>query len=436
MPIDILHANDRTGHYPTSWYAATAGEPPSVNSLAGSVEADVCIVGGGYTGLSAALHLRNAGQEVVLIEAHRIGWGASGRNGGQASSGQRPDQEKLEKMLGHAKAKAMWQLAEEAKALVRSLIVDHAINCEPVNGIVYADHKADYVAGTRDYVRKLTEEYGYGHVRFLDRDAMQAAVASPGYHGGFIDNDAFHLHPLKYAFGLARAAITAGARLIERSQATAITREGGGFIVRTANGEVRAKSVLLACNGYLGSLEPRVARRVMPINNFIIATEPLGEARARQLIADNAAVADSRFVINYFRMSSDHRLLFGGGETYGYRFPEDIKSFVRRPMSVVFPQLKDIGIDYGWGGTLAITPKRIPAFLSPEPGLFSASGFSGHGITIATLAGKLSAEAIGGNTQRFDLYRSVRQPEFPGGTLLRWPLLVLAMTWFSLRDRM
>jgi gamma-glutamylputrescine oxidase len=193
--------------------------------------------------------------------------------------------------------------------------------------------------------------------------------------------------------------------------------------------------LLLACNGYLGTLEPGTSARVMPINNFIVATEPLGSEAAQKLIANNAAVADSRFVINYFRLTPDHRLLFGGGETYGYRFPRDIKAFVRRPMLKVFPQLEKVRLDYGWGGTLAITGKRLPALRRVKPNILSASGYSGQGITIATLCGKLAAEAIEGNPERFEVYEAIRSMPFPGGSLLRSPILALAMSWYALRDR-
>jgi gamma-glutamylputrescine oxidase len=242
-----------------------------------------------------------------------------------------------------------------------------------------------------------------------------------------------HLHPLNFALGLAKAATKAGARIYERSEVHYI-QDGATAIVQTGNGQVKATHVVLACNGYLGGLNRKVAARVMPINNFIIATEPLG-ARAADIITRDIAVADSKFVVNYFRLSADKRLLFGGGESYGYRFPSNIRATVRKPMLEVFPQLADARVDHAWGGTLAITMNRMACFMRLAPNILSASGYSGHGVALATLAGQVMAEAIAGQSERFDVLARVKAPAFPGGTALRSPLLVLAMTWYSLRDR-
>ncbi len=435
MALNVLHANDRAGEYPPSWYAATAELPDPQGALNGNERADVCIVGGGYTGLSAALHLAEAGYKVVVLEAHRVGWGASGRNGGQVGTGQRRDQDELEASHGVETARRLWELAEESKALVAGLIERFGIECEAVPGIIHADHKPRYVPHSRAYAEKLNTRYGYEKIRFVDRDEMRAMIASKDYHGGTYDTGAFHLHPLKFVLGLARAAREAGVRIFEKSEVTKLAT-GTRAVVSTVRGTVECDHVLLACNGYLGGLEPRVASRVMPINNFVIATEPLGENGARALIANNAAVADSRFVINYFRLTPDHRLLFGGGENYGYRFPADIKAFVRRPMLKVFPQLEDTRIDYGWGGTLAITADRLPMLAKLDDHVLSASGYSGQGVTIATLAGKLAAEAIRGQSERFDVYSALPHMPFPGGSTLRPALLALAMTWYALRDRL
>lgn len=435
MALNLLHANDRPGQFPASWYFATAVPFGKRVALGGKTSCDVCVVGGGYTGLSAALHLAKSGLKVIVLEAHRIGWGASGRNGGQVGTGQRRDQDDLEQMLGKAHARQLWDLAEESKALVRGLAAGEGMDCQLTPGIIHADHKARFVPHSRKYAEKLQRDYGYDAIGFLDRDSLRALVGSEGYFGGTLDAGAFHLHPLNYALGLGRAAEAAGAIIHEDSEVTGIDK-GNPNTVRTANGEVHAGHVLLACNGYLGHLEPFIAARVMPINNFIVATEPLDTDVASRLIANRAAVADSRFVINYFRLTHDNRLLFGGGETYGYRFPPDIKAFVRRPMLEVFPQLRDARIDHGWGGTLAITARRIPLLRRVSPTIFSASGYSGQGVSIATLCGKLVAEAIGGQAGRFDVFSSIKAPVFPGGHLLRAPLLALAMTWYALRDRL
>jgi gamma-glutamylputrescine oxidase len=429
--MDLLTANDRPGAYPPSWYAATATPLAPFPALAGETRADVCVIGGGYTGLSAALHLAEAGLDVVLLEANRVGWGASGRNGGQVGSGQRQDQDWLERAVGLDRARALWEMGEDAKALVRELIARHAIACDLAPGIVYAAHKPGYAPQYRDYAEKLVRDYGYAEAEPLDRTAIASLLGTEAYHGGYLDRGAAHLHPLNYALGLARAAAAAGARIFEGSRAGAVNPEA-----RTAAGTVKADFVVLATNGYLGDLVPEVAARVMPINNFISATEPLGASTAQALIRDNRAVADSRFVVNYFRLTPDHRLLFGGGESYGWRFPRDIAGVVRPRMLAIYPQLSGARIDHAWGGTLAITVNRMPAFQRVASNLFSAAGYSGHGVALATLAGRMLAEAVRGTAGRFDLLADLPKPRFPGGTALRWPLLVLAMSWYALRDRL
>ena len=319
--MDLLTANDRSGAYPDSWYAASAELLAPFPALEGSLAADVCVIGGGYTGLSAALHLAEAGYDVVLLEAQRVGWGASGRNGGQMGSGQRRDQDWLERRLGVGTARALWEMAEEAKALVRGLVARHGIACDLRPGVIHAACRAGEVAAFHAEAEKLARDYGYDALEPLDRAGIEAHLATRAYHGGVLDREAAHLHPLNFALGLARAAAAAGAQIFEASRVEAI---GGTARIRRC-GPARAwcgpRFVIVAGNGYLGGLVPEMAARVMPINNFIVATEPLGAEAARALIRDDVAVADSRFVVNYFRLSADHRLLFGGGESYGYRFP-------------------------------------------------------------------------------------------------------------------
>ncbi|KZY34348.1 oxidoreductase, partial [Roseovarius sp. HI0049] len=356
--MNLLYSNDRPGQYPPSWYAATVDPLEPFAPLQGDTRADVCVVGAGYTGLSAALHLAEQGLDVVLLEAHRVGFGASGRNGGQLGSGQRMDQHFVEKQVGRDDAAKLWALAEDAKALVKSLISKHDIHCHLKPGIAHMAFSAREVEEEHAYADMLAERYDYPHLEKLDRDAAQALCPSPKYVGGTLDMSAAHLHPLAYALGLARAARAAGVRIFERTEVQQID-EGTPAKLTTAQGTVTADHVILACNGYLGGLNGKVAARVMPINNFVAATAPLGDDAARVLTRD-VAVADTKFVVNYFRLSHDKRLLFGGGESYGYRFPVDIAAKVRKPMTEIFPHLKDIPIDYAWGGTLAITMKRLP----------------------------------------------------------------------------
>ncbi|MGR3757839.1 MAG: NAD(P)/FAD-dependent oxidoreductase [Tranquillimonas sp.] len=433
--MNLLTANDRPGLYPGSWYAATATPPEPAPPLRGEVQADICIVGAGYTGLSAALHLAGRGYDVVLLDAHRAGWGASGRNGGQVGTGQRQGQAWLERRLGADHARRLWQIGEEAKALTQDLVHRHAPEAGWSPGIVHADRRARDVAHSHAEAAHLARRYGYDRIEPLDRDAIGALIGSAAFAGGSLDRGAGHLHPLRLAFGLARAARAAGLRLFEGTTAGRIEPRGGGVHVATDAGGVRARHAILAANGYLGGLQADVAVRVMPINNFIVATEPLG-ARADDLLRQDVAVADSRFVVNYWRLSEDRRLLFGGGESYGYRFPADIAAKVRRPMLEIYPQLRDVRITHAWGGTLAITRSRMPYFAQPTPNVWSASGYSGHGVAMALMAGRILSEALAGQAERFDVMARVPVPPFPGGTRFRSPLLALAMSWFALRDRL
>ena len=421
--------------YPDSYYLATAEGLEDHPRLTESLDCDACVIGGGYTGLSAALHLAERGYDTVLLEAERIAWGASGRNGGQVGSGQRQGQEELEAMLGTAAARQLWDLAEEAKATVRERIARHGIACDYRSGILYAAFKRGEVADLHESAARLARDYGYEDDVPLTKAEVAERLGTEIYHGGVLDRGGGHLHPLNYALGLARAAREAGVRIFEESRVLGY-EPGRPTRLPTRDGEARARIVVLACNGYLGRLEPRIAGTIMPINNFVLATEPLGEAGARALIRDDVAVSDTKHVVDYYRLSADHRLLFGGGETYSRRFPRDIAGFVRRVMLRVYPQLAQTRIDYAWGGTLAITMNRLPVFGRLEPETFYAQGYSGHGVALSSLAGKLIAEAAAGTAERFDVFARVPSPQFPGGTLLRWPGLVAGMLYYSLRDKL
>lgn len=421
--------------YPDSYYAATAIGLHEHPVLEGAERADVCVIGGGYTGLSAALNLAERGMSVVLLEAERVGFGASGRNGGLIGSGQRKEVPELEEQFGYELSRQLWDFAEAAKAEIRDRVEKHSIDCDLQFGQVEAIHKESYISEVAELVETLVERYDYPNMRFLDRDEVRDYVACESFCGGFYDNQAMSLHPLNYALGLARAAREAGVRVFENSRVTNYTRTDPST-VSTAKGSVETSFIVLACNGYLGKLEPRVAGKIMPINNFMIATEPLGEARAGKLIRDRICVHDTRFVVNYFRTSKDHRMLFGGGENYRSGFPPDIAKFVRPYMLKVFPQLEDARIDYAWGGTLSVTVNRLPHVGRLEPNLFYAQGYSGHGVPTANFAGKVVAEAISGTAGRFDVMASLPTYTFPGGTLLRYPGMVLGMLWYSLKDRL
>jgi gamma-glutamylputrescine oxidase len=435
-PLGPLDLEAGAPAHAPSYYAATANGRVARPRLEGTVKADVCIVGGGYTGLSAALHLADAGRKVVLVEANQVGWGASGRNGGQLHSGQRRDQVWLERRVGLDDARRLWRLGEDAKALVRGLIDRHAIACDWVPGLIDVVHKASLADDEIGYAEKLRRDYGYEEIEGLDRDQVAAAIGTPRYFAGFRDRGAGHLHPLNFALGLARAAETAGAALYEHSRVVRVAEGRGGGVETDGGGRVEAETVVLAGNGYLSGLDPDTEARVLPIRNYILATEPLSRARCDGLIPNREAVSDSRFVVRYWRLSADGRMLFGGGETFGLGDPRDMKAFVRHHMVEVYPQLADVRVDFAWGGTLGITQTRTPFLRRQRPGLYVAGGYSGQGVSIAVLAGQLMADAIAGDTGRFDVFARLPVPRFPGGRRFRAPLLSLAMTWFSLRDRL
>jgi gamma-glutamylputrescine oxidase len=419
-----------------SYYAATLKERVSTEPFAGPARTDVCVVGGGYAGLSTALHLAKRGVDVLLAEQSLLGWGASGRNGGQAHVGMRRDQEWLEEHVGLADARRLWEFSLGARAHLDWLIETYRIDCDLRLGYLHANHRERYTTATRQHVEHMRSMYAYEQIRFVERDELRAMVATRGYCSGSFDTRAGHLHALNLALGLARAAASHGARLHEGVEVTAIEPMNGGWRVATTRGEILANRVVLACNGYLQGLAPQVDRHVMPINNFIAVTEPLGAEAARRLISNGAAVSDSRFVVNYFRITADHRLLFGGGENYGYTFPRDIAGFVRPHLLKVFPQLAQVRYDYAWGGTLAITATRMPWVHEFKPGLINASGFSGLGVVIAPYTGKAIADALCGEREALELLGRVPVPPFPGGPWLRSPALVAAMLFYALRDRL
>jgi len=430
----LLDINDQLGSYPPSFYASGVTPITDSKPATGELRCDVCVVGGGFTGLSTALHLAQRGYKVRLVEAQRIGFGASGRNGGQVGQGQRVDQDELEERFGFDRAVDLWKIGNQAVELVRTLSQSPLIEADFHPGWIHADHKRRFVDHSEAYVAKLQQDYGYEHIRFLSQSDLRERVNSPAYFGGTLDTRAGHIHPLQLALGIARMAQEAGATLHERSRVLRLV-EGKKNVVHTDAATITADYVVLACNGYVGGLHNDVTRRVMPINNFIIATEPLDPKTQETIIKGNIAVADSKFVVNYYRFSDDHRLLFGGTETYRYRFPKNIAQSVRKPLGVIFPQLADVRIDYAWGGTLGITMSRLPHYQCYNGNVLSVSGFSGHGVAMGTLSGQIAADMIAGQAERFDIMSSLPIPAFPGGKHLQHPLLILAMLWYSLRDR-
>lgn len=435
MRHDPLRRNDPVpGAYPPSWYAATAQVADPRAPLKGTQRADVAIVGAGYCGLWAAKTLAERGLKPVVLEAHRVGWGASGRNGGQVGTGYNWHQAKIEAKLGHDAARAVWDIAEEGKRQLRDFCATEAPEAQYLPGVAHGEYSAAEAAEGRENAEHLARHYGYDQIEAMDREAFRALVKSPLYVAGTLDRGAGHVHPLRYALALARAAERAGAVIHEGSTVLSVEK-GQPAVLKTAEGELRADHVILAGNGYMPDLDPQVAARVMPINSFIGATEPLPD-RWREVLAEDIAVADSKFVVNYYRFSEDRRFLFGGRESYSLGFPRDIAGPLRTRLGNLFPQLRGVRIEHVWGGTLGITMTRLPLLMRVAPNILSGGGFSGHGVALAGIAGRAMAEAILGQAGRFDALSLLPTPRFPGGAIARAPLLTLAMTWYAMRDRL
>lgn len=416
-----------------SYYLATGNPAPRRAALAGDIDADLAIVGGGCSGLSAALHAARAGLKVVLLEGGRIGWGASGRNGGQIIPGLRQGAVELEGRLGAAGAAATLNLAFEARDLVVGLIDEHAIDCDlRTTGHLLAAVKPRDFAAMRVEAARLKALAPDHSVSVLSAQEMSDAVASD-YAGGLLDPRGGHFHPLNYALGLAEVAADAGARLFEDSAVVRLERSSSEVRLITVGGSVRARQAILAGDALMSGLDPRAEHRIMPVASYIAVTEPL--KFADELIPFNAAVSDSRFVVNYFRRTADDRILFGGGERYSRSPPADIAAFVRPHIEATFPRLKGIRLTYAWGGLVSITMTRLPHF-ARDGNLLIAHGYSGMGAVLSTLAGKLLVEAATGDPARFDLIAALEPPAFPGGAALRSPLHVLGMLWYALRDRL
>jgi len=407
---------------PRGYYAASADALPPLPRLTGEWRTDICIVGGGFTGLSAALYAARAGAKVALVEAQSIGFAASGRNGGQIHPGHRKDQAELERWLGETHARDLWRLSEEARALVFTLA---ARGCDLKRGLIVAAHDRRAARDLAEDAEYLKAHYAYDELRMLDRDAARAAIGSAAYPAARLDSGGGHLHPLKFVRRLAREAVKAGAMLFENSAATAL--EDGAVIC--AGGTIRADHIVLAMDAFSGALAPELAPYIAHVESFIVATAPVGP----EILPSDAAVADTRHVLDYYRKSADGRLLFAGRESY-WNPPSDIAAMVRPRMRRVFPALKGIAIDYAWRGTVGITRTRMPHFGKLGPRVLFGHGYSGHGVALSVLGGKALAEAAMGQPERFNILARVPPRKFPGGPMLRKPMVTAALTLLKLSD--
>ncbi|MGL0786099.1 NAD(P)/FAD-dependent oxidoreductase [Xanthomonas translucens] len=432
VPSPGLAPESRVPRPDTSWYTASATPFPPQPPLRGQVQADVCILGAGYTGLSAALALAEAGYQVAIVEAQRVGWGASGRNGGQAIVGYGCEQRTLETLLGHAEARLLFDFSRDGMRLLRERIQRHAIACDWRDGHAHVAIKPRQVRALQAGIAEMAQRYDYP-LQWWDREQLREHLRSERYLGAMYDPASGHLHPLEYAHGLARAALAAGVRIYEHSPVTALVR-GARPMLRTAHGEVQADFAVLAGNAWLRGIAPELESRIMPVGTYIGASAPLGAALACELIGNDMAVADVNWALDYFRLSRDHRLLFGGRASYSSLPPPGLRGVMTRRMRQVFPQLREVELDYVWGGYVDITRNRAPHWGRLTPNVYFAQGFSGHGVAATGLAGEVIAAAIDGQSQRLDLFARIPHAPFPGGRALRTPLLVAAMSWYKLRD--
>lgn len=431
-----MNAPVQRSQHTASYYAASSLPQPDHPVLQGEHVADVCVVGGGFSGLNTALELAERGMSVVLLEAHKIGWGASGRNGGQLIRGVGHGLEQFEGIIGKDGVRHMKLMGLEAVEIVRQRVERFNIPCDLTWGYCDLANKPRDLEGFAEEAEEL-RGLGYRHeLRLLQANEVRSVVGSDRYVGGLVDMGSGHLHPLNLALGEAAAAAQLGVRLFEHSAVTRIDY-GSEVRVHTAQGTVRAKSLVLGCNAYLKDLNPQLSGKVLPAGSYVIATEPLSEAQAHALLPQNMAVCDQRVALDYYRLSADRRLLFGGACHYSGRDPQDIGAYMRPKMLDVFPHLANVKIDYQWGGMIGIGANRLPQIgrLPDQPNVYYAQAYSGHGVNATHLAGKLLAEAISGqHSDGFDLFAQVPHITFPGGKYLRSPLLALGMLWHRLKE--
>jgi gamma-glutamylputrescine oxidase len=415
-----------------SYYAASSNAWETQAALKGEVSCDVCVIGGGFTGLSAALACAEKGLSVVLLEAETIGFGASGRNGGQLIPGLRWSMREIDAEFGREHAKAIFDLAWGAADRVNNRIAQHDIDCDLKSGHLEAAYKPSHFSDMQKEAEFLSKEFGWDAIDIVPPSEMGKHIKGGNYYGGIYDRKGGHFHPLNYALGLAKAAKDAGVKIYENSSVKRIEDTPKTPVI-TAQGNASAVHVIIATDAWIGGLDKELGRYTIPIMNYNIATQILPDAK--ELLPSDAAIADSRFVLNYFRLSADKRLIFGGGEKYVQRPPADIGAFVRKHMAQVFPSLADTIIQYAWGGKVAVTSNRLP-HMGRKGNVFFAHGFSGHGALITTLAGELMAEAVIGTMERFDVFASLPHTRFPGGRLFAQPLATLGLMWYALRDRL
>ena len=418
-----------------SFYRSSVEDLNSQDQLTSDIDVDICVIGGGLTGISSAINLSKKGYSVILCEARKIGWGASGRNGGQLGIGMRKDQFTIEKKLGLKHAKELWSLGLEAVEDVKNLIKENEIDCHLVNGVMSTACFEKDIDEYKFEIEHMAKNYDFEGYQFFNKEKIREEINSKMYLAGLLNSGSYHLNPLKLTIGLAKVAQKNNVKIFENTPIEKIREEGDRVQVMSKKGLIRANQVVVACNGYLDSILGSKKNKFMPINNYVVATEPLGEKRAREIIKNNYAVCDTRFIIDYYRFSEDWRMIFGGGETFTSNFVKNATSFVSKRMIKVFPQLQNVKIDYSWGGTLAITVNRLPHFGTLMNNKVSyAFGYSGHGLALSVLAGKLIGENIHGDHERFKFFSDINHMSIPLGSIFRRPIYSSAILYYKIRD--
>ncbi len=426
----MVQRTEHTGSY----YAATRNDKTERPVLTEHMQADVCIVGAGFTGISTALHLAEAGFKVVVLEAARIGFGASGRNGGQLVNSYSRDIDTIERNYGKQLGKLLGDMAFEGGNIIRERIAKYNIRCDYKPGGIFAAFNKKQLHELAEQ-KVLWERFGHTGLELLDSNGIREQIQSDVYVGGMLDRTGGHIHALNLLLGEAAAFESLGGTVYEDSRVTDITRSETP-VVKTAQGQVAAKYVVLAGNAYMSGLIPELAAKSMPCGSQVVTTEVLDESVAKSLIPNDYCVEDCNYKLDYYRMTGDRRLLYGGGVTYGGGDPRSIESFVRSHLEKTFPQLKGVRIDYAWGGDFLLTVSRLPQFGRLTPSILYAQGYSGHGVTTTHLAGRLLAEAIQGETERFDAFCQLKHFPFPGGRMFRVPYTVIGAAYYGFRDKL
>ena len=421
------------GSYPNGYYAASRNSAPERPSVNGVVDTDICVVGAGYSGISAALHLAEKGYQVVVVEGARIGWGASGRNGGQIVNGFNAALDVIGRRYSEDTVNQIGSWMQEGAKIIRERVTKYKIECDLKDKNLFTACNAKQMRGFEEK-QKLWRKHGMDDHELLDKDALREHVGSDVYCGGMIDHSGGHMHPLNLVLGEAAAVEQNGGKIYEMSPVVSVVQSGPAPVVKTDAGEVHCKTLILCGNAYLGYVVPKLEYRVMPVSTQIVATEPLGDNLARSVLPTDICVEDARYILDYFRLSGDKRLLFGGGTVYGGTDPSDIQAKLRPHIDKVFPQIKGVSIEYAWSGNFALSFSRVPQLGRLDDNIYFAHGYSGHGVTGSHLFGRILSEAVDGDLSRFDVFAKLPWYPFPGGRTFRVPYSAVGSWWYAMRD--